>query len=174
MEQLHKSACSVARHRLQAPHSRRLLPEAASISLPSPPFALEHQRTQFSNHNACDQRRRGWNTCLDALPSARANPACNFWAVSQAESARNATICQRFPRSVEPAANDSSRKPHRNPGPMAKSAPVSYETIQNPQGGANPQARPRAPQRSTYCLSSAACLGDEAPIPASNPPLQIS
>ena len=131
-----------------------------------PPFALEHQRTQFSNHNACDQRRRGWNTCLDALPSARANPACNFWAVSQAEPARNATIRRRFPRSEKLTANGPRRKPHRNPGPMAKSAPVSCKTIQNPQGrghgrslgsrkrrcgrasdiaGPCPQARPQQP-----------------------------
>lgn len=172
MEQLHKSACSVARHRLQAPHSRRLLPEAASISLPSPPFALEHQRTQFSNHNACDQRRRGWNTCLDALPSARANPACNFWAVSQAEPARNTATRRRFPRSAKPTANNPRRKPHRSPGPWRNRRPFPAKPSRTRRGATAGKAA--GSQRSTYCLSSAACLGDEAPIPASNPPLQIS
>lgn len=38
-------------------------------------------------------------------------PFANFWAVSQAESARNATQRRRFPRSAEPTANDPRRKP---------------------------------------------------------------
>ena len=42
-------------------------------------------------------------------------PVCNFWTVSQAEPARNATIRQRFPRSAKPAANNCRRKPHRSP-----------------------------------------------------------
>ena len=71
-----------------------------------PPFALEHQRTRRSNHNACDQRRQNRNTRLDAQPSSQASPACNFWAVSQAESARSAVQRRRFPRSAKPTAND--------------------------------------------------------------------
>lgn len=143
MEQLHKSACSVARHRLQAPHSRRLLPEAASNSLPPPPFALERQRTQFSNHNACDQRRRGWNTCLDALPSARANPACNFWAVSQAEPARNTATRRRFPRSAKPTADNTRRKPHRSPGPWRNRRHFPAKPSRTRRGRARRQGRGR-------------------------------
>ena len=37
-------------------------------------------------------------------------PVCNFWAVSQAEPARNATIRRRFPRSAKPAANNTCRE----------------------------------------------------------------
>ena len=57
-----------------------------------------------------------------------------FWAVSQAESARNATQRRHFPRSEKLTANNSRQKPHRSPGPMAKSAPFSCETAQNPRG----------------------------------------
>ena len=77
-------------------------------------------------------------------PSDSRTPSANFWAVSQAESARNATQRRRFPSSAEPTANNPRRKPHRSPGPMAKSAPISYETVQNPRG-ARPRARPRQP-----------------------------
>ena len=61
-------------------------------------------------------------------------PSANFWAVSQGESARNATQRRRFPRSEKLTANNSRQKPHRSPGPMAKSAPFSCETAQNPRG----------------------------------------
>ena len=78
---------------------------------------------------------------LDAPPSTQANPTRNFWAVSQAESTRNAATRRRFPRSAKPTANKPRRKPHRSPGPMAKSAPISCETAQNPQGRARGQGR---------------------------------
>ena len=88
-----------------------------------PPFALEHQRTRRSNHNACDHHRQNRNTRLDAQPSTQAIPVCNFWAGSQAESARNAVQRRRFGRrsrqrttSVEnrPEAQD----PRRNRRPL--------------------------------------------------------
>ena len=50
-------------------------------------------------------------------PSDSRTPSANFWAVSQAESARNATQRRRFPSSAEPTANNPRRKPHRSPGP---------------------------------------------------------
>ena len=50
-------------------------------------------------------------------------PVCNFWAVSQAEPARNATIRRRFPSSAKPAANNCSRKPHRSPDPWRNRRP---------------------------------------------------
>lgn len=78
---------------------------------------------------------------LDAPPSTQANPTRNFWTVSQAEPARNAATRRRFPRSEKPTANKPRRKPHRSPGPMAKSAPISCETAQNPQGRAHGQGR---------------------------------
>ena len=78
---------------------------------------------------------------LDAPPSTQANPTRNFWAVSQAEPTRNAATRRRFPRSAKPTANKPRRKPHRSPGPMAKSAPISCETAQNPQGRAHGQGR---------------------------------
>lgn len=78
---------------------------------------------------------------LDAPPSTQANPTRNFWAVSQAEPTRNAATRRRFPRSAKPTANKPRRKPHRSPGPMAKSAPISCETAQNPQGRARGQGR---------------------------------
>ena len=86
------------------------------------------------DRNACDQHRRNRNTRQDAPPSTQANPTRNFWAVSQAESARNAATRRHFPRSAEPTVNNSRRKPHRSQRPMAKSAPISCETVQNPRG----------------------------------------
>lgn len=74
-------------------------------------------------------------------PSTHANPTRNFWAVSQAESARNATQRRRFPRSAEPTANNPRRKPHRSPGLMAKSAPISCETAQKSRGRDRGQGR---------------------------------
>ena len=50
-------------------------------------------------------------------------PTCNFWAVSQAESARNATQRRRFPRSEWLTANKPRRKPHRSPGPWRNRRP---------------------------------------------------
>ena len=50
-------------------------------------------------------------------------PVCNFWAVSQAEPARNATIRRCFLRSAKPAANNCSRKPHRSPDPWRNRRP---------------------------------------------------
>lgn len=97
-------------------------------------------------------------------------PSANFWAVSQAESARNATQRRRFPRSDKLTANNSRQEPHRSPGPVAKSAPVSCKTAQNPRGrdhgqsldsrkrrrgrasdiaGSYPQARPQQPPAPT-------------------------
>lgn len=69
-----------------------------------------------------------------APPLPLASPVCDFWAVSQAEPTRNAARRQRFPRSTKPTADSTRRKPSRSPGPMAKSATISYETVQNPQG----------------------------------------
>lgn len=71
---------------------------------------------------------------LDTPPQRTQTPSANFWAVSQAESVRNATQRRRFPRSVELTANNPRQKPPRSPGPMTKSAPISCETAQNPQG----------------------------------------
>ena len=97
-------------------------------------------------------------------------PSANFWAVSQSESARNATQRRRFPRSEKPTADNTRRKPPRSSGPMAKSAPISCETAQNSQGrdhgqgrgsrkrrcgrasdiaGSCPQARPQQPPAPT-------------------------
>ena len=122
------------------------------------------------DRNACDQRQRNRNTRQDAQLPMQANPARNFWAVSQAESARNATQRRHFPRSEKPTANGPRRKPHRSPGPMAKSAPVSCKTAQKSQGrdhrrslgsrkrrcgrasdiaGSCPQARPQQPPAPT-------------------------
>ena len=75
------------------------------------------------------------------VPLTQANPTRNFWAVSQAESARNATQRRRFPRSAEPTANNPRRKPHRSPGLMAKSAPISCETAQKSRGRDRGQGR---------------------------------
>lgn len=88
-----------------------------------------------------DQHRPNRNTRQDAPPSPQASSACNFWAVSQAESARNAARRRRFPRSAKPTANNCRRKPHRSPGPMAKSAPVSCETVQKSRGYARGRNR---------------------------------
>lgn len=88
-----------------------------------------------------DQHRPNRNTRQDAPPSPQASPACDFWAVSQADSARNATIRRRFPRSAKLAASNCRRKPHRSPGPMAKSAPVSCETVQKSRGYARGRSR---------------------------------
>ena len=122
------------------------------------------------NRNACDQHRRNRNTRQDAPPSTHANPARDFWTVSQGEPARNATTRRRFPKSEKLTANDPRRKPPRSPGPMAKSAPISCETVQNPRGrdrgqgrgsrkrqcgrasdiaGSCPQARPQQPPAPT-------------------------
>lgn len=68
-------------------------------------------------------------------------PSANFWAVSQSESARNATQRRRFPRSEKPTADNTRRKPPRSSGPMAKSAPISCETAQNSQGRDHGQGR---------------------------------
>lgn len=57
--------------------------------------------------------------------------------------ARNATQCRRFPRSAKQTANDCRRKPHRSPGPMAKSAPISCETAQKSRGRARRRTRNR-------------------------------
>lgn len=86
------------------------------------------------DRNACDQHQRNRSTRQDAQLPMQANPARNFWAVSQGESARNAIQRRRFPRSEKLTANSSRRKPPRSPGPMAKSAPFSCKTAQNPQG----------------------------------------
>ena len=69
-------------------------------------------------------------------------PTCNFWAVSQAESARNATIRRRFPRSEKPTANDPRRKPHRSPGPWRNRRASDI-------AGSYPQARPQQPPAPT-------------------------
>lgn len=121
---------------------------------------------------------RNLNTRQDAQLPTQANPACNFWAISQAESARNVTQRQHFPRSEKLTANNSRQKPHRNSEPMAKSAPVSCETAQNPQGrdrgqgrgsrkrrcgrnpkhrGGRPQAKPRQPTSMLACSSAKKC-----------------
>lgn len=122
------------------------------------------------DRNACDQHQPDRNTRQDAQLPTQANPACNFWAVSQGEPARNATIRRRFPGSEKLTANSSRQKPPRSPGPMAKSAPISCETVQNPRGrdhgrslgsrkrrcgrasdiaGSCPQARPQQPPAPT-------------------------
>lgn len=55
---------------------------------PSVPRSLSgNQHTRLGNRNACDQHQLAPKHALDAPPSAQANPTCNFWAVSQAESA---------------------------------------------------------------------------------------
>ena len=54
-------------------------------------------------------------------------PSANFWAVSQAESARNAARRRRFPRSAKPTANDPRRKPHRSPDPWRNRRPFPPE-----------------------------------------------
>lgn len=59
----------------------------------------------------------------------------------EAESVRNTTQRRRFPRSAKPTANNPSRKPHRSPGPMAKSAPISCETAQKSRGRDRRQGR---------------------------------
>ena len=92
------------------------------------------------DRNACDQRQRNRTTRQDAPLPMQANPARNFWAVSQAESARNATQRRRFPRSDKLTANNSRQEPHKSPGPVAKSAPVSCETVQNPRGATTHEA----------------------------------
>ena len=59
-----------------------------------------------------------------------ASPVCNFWAVSQAGSARNAVQCRRFTRSEKPAANDppaenrtEAQDPRRNRRPFPAKPP---------------------------------------------------
>lgn len=81
-----------------------------------------------------------------ALPWRPESPTCNFWAVSQTKPARNTTTRRRFPRSADPAANNPRRKPHRSPESMAKSAPNSCETAQNPRGY-DRERNPRSPTR---------------------------
>ena len=103
-------------------------------------------------------------------PQRTRTPSANFWAVSQGESARNATQRRRFPRSEKLTANNSRQEPHRSPGPMAKSAPISCKTAQKSQGrdhgrslssrkrrcgrasditGSCPQAKPQQPPAPT-------------------------
>lgn len=47
-----------------------------------------------------------------------------------------------FPQVGNPNGEQPRRKPSRSPEPMAKSAPISYETAQNLRGG-RPRARPQ-------------------------------
>ena len=56
------------------------------------------------------------STLPDTAPSPQASPACNFWAVSQAEPARNATTRRRFPKSAKSTANDTCRKHQKSRG----------------------------------------------------------
>ena len=65
--------------------------------------------------------------CMDeSTPSTAPR---DFWAVSQAESARNATQRRRFPRSVEPTANNPAENrtevqdPWRNQRPFPAKPP---------------------------------------------------
>ena len=68
-------------------------------------------------------------------PSDSRTPSANFWAVLQAESARNATRRRRFPRSAEPTANNPRRKPHRSPGPWRNRRPFPAKPPRS-RGGA--------------------------------------
>ena len=62
-------------------------------------------------------------------PSDSRAPSANFWAVFQAESARNATTRRRFPRSAEPTANNpvenrtEVQDPWRNQRPFPAKPP---------------------------------------------------
>ena len=113
---------------------------------PSVPLFALGASTRATRQSQCLRPAPLWTGAhieMRHLQRTRTPPA-NFWAVSQVESARNATARRRFPRSAEPTANNPRRKPHRSQGPMAKSAPISCETTQNPRGG-RPRAKPRQP-----------------------------
>lgn len=145
------------------PHGRNLAQRSVQppgVESPLRPRSRSgHQHTRLSNRNACDQHRPGPKHTPRCATSNTREPACNFWAVSQAESARNATQRRRFPRSEKLTANNSRQEPPRSPGPMAKSTPISSGTAQKSRGrdrgrgrnpkhrGAHSQAKPRQPMR---------------------------
>ena len=109
------------------------------------------------DRNACDQRQRNRNTRQDAPSPTQANPARDFWAVSQGEPARNAATRRRFPRSAEPTANKPRRKPHRSPGPWRNRRPF-------------PAKQPRIRRGATAGEASAAVSADAGAHPTSQGP----
>lgn len=142
MRQLRKQGDSVAEIAREVEASRSAVRSNLAkndLSLPGyplrPPRSRSgHQHTRLGNRDACAQHRLDRSRYQNAPHSAQANPTRDFWTVSQAESARNATQRRRSPRSEKPAANNPCQKPHRSPGPMAKSAPISCETAQKSRG----------------------------------------
>lgn len=92
------------------------------------------------NRNACDQHRRNQNTRQDAPPSTHANPARDFWTVSQGEPARNATTRRRCPKSEKLTANNSRRKPHRSPGPWRNRRPFPAKPLRSRRGATTGEA----------------------------------
>ena len=133
----------IARPRFRAtPHTATWQRTTSHIpNAPPPPFTLGTSAHAARQTQCLRPAPTKPKHTLDAPPSTQASPTRNFWTVSQAESARNATQRRRFPRSAEPTANIPRRKPHRSPGLMAKSAPVSCETAQNLRGRARGQGR---------------------------------
>lgn len=59
----------------------------------------------------------------NAVSANSAEPARDFWAVLQANSARMASGCQRFPRSAESELHNARGKPHRSPNPWQNRRP---------------------------------------------------
>ena len=148
IRQLRKQGDSVAEiaREVEAPRStvRNHLVKDGPTRPKHPPAPPVHARGLNARDSAIAMRApgpAGTEAHVRHAPSTHANPTRNFWTVSQAESARNATQRRRFPRSAEPTANIPRRKPHRSPGPMAKSAPTSCGTAQNPRGRARGQGR---------------------------------
>ena len=59
----------------------------------------------------------------NAVSANSAEPARDFWAVLQANSARMASGCKRFPRSAESELHNARGKPHRSPNPWQNRRP---------------------------------------------------
>ena len=70
-----------------------------------------------------------------------ASPVCNFWAVSQAGSARNAVQCRRFTRSEKPAANDPPPKTAQKPRTHGEIG-ARFPRNRPEPAGARPRAMP--------------------------------
>lgn len=128
----------IAQHGARPPGEGRSHAPQAS---PRPPFTLGASAHATRQSRCLRPAPTGTEAHVRHVPLTQANPTRNFWAVSQAESARNATQRRRFPRSAEPTANNPRRKPHRSPGLMAKSAPISCETAQKSRGRDREQGR---------------------------------
>ena len=96
--------------------------------------ARGHQRTRLNNRNVYAQHRLDRSTYQDMPSSTHANPICKLLGGFADRISPKHHPAPTFPQVGEADSEQPRRKPHRSQGPMAKSAPISCGTTQNPQG----------------------------------------